>query len=76
MLHSKFNKISLDNLRDKMASLRNYMLACQKEDDPKACREMLVAFGRDLRDMGQELLHDLGERDESEDLHVSDSKRL
>lgn len=72
MLHSKYRKINMDTLRDKMASMRNCMLACQKEDDPKACKEMLIAFGRDLRDMGQELLHDLGEREdegESENEH-------
>ena len=63
-LQTKFKKLNIERVRDRLASLRNDVLRCQRMTDSGECEIMIRELGKELRDLSDIILKVTGEEEE------------
>ena len=63
-LQTKFKKLNIESIRDRLASLRNDVLRCQRMTDSGECEIMIREVGKELRELSEMILKATGEEEE------------
>ena len=64
-LTTHFKKLDMVNIRDRLSSLRNAIVRCQKATDKEECAYLLRELARDLRYQSDRIFEEVGEEEET-----------